>query len=125
MVAHGLNRLVSVSVLALLVVTPGLAAVCEAVCAVPHAAAAAAPSACHRAPSADRLTGAATDPCGTHEDGIADSLARPSSRELDAPPLQAAVAPSEFGAPESERTAVVTPRPIRPGPSRPPLVLRV
>lgn len=118
----------SAALLVILVATPGLAAVCAATCATAHESASVEPAGCHAATrSTDRMSGTSVDPCGTHETTVAEPFARPlSQREHDTPTVSlVSILLSDTGAGDSCRPAVVTPRPTRPGPSRPPLVLRV
>jgi hypothetical protein len=115
--------------MALLVVfaaAPALAAACAARCVDSHPAAASAAPACHETRGdSPRVEGAAADPCATHELASAEAATRTQPRE-EATPAPALAMWQAVGPQLAARSApAVTPGAPRPGPSRPPLVLRL
>jgi hypothetical protein len=115
--------------MALLVVfaaAPALAAACAARCVDGHPAAASAVPACHETRGAGpRLEGAAADPCATHELASAEAATRAQPREEATPAPALALSHAPGRQQPAHRASAVTPDAPRPGPSRPPLVLRL
>jgi hypothetical protein len=112
--------------LVVFVTAPAMAAACAARCVDAHPAAASALPACHETRGdGPRFEGAAADPCVTHELASAEAATRPQPRD-EATPAPALAMSQALGPQQSARRAsAVTPDAPRPGPSRPPLVLRL
>jgi hypothetical protein len=116
----------AVAMLVVFAAAPALAAVCAARCVDLHPAAASPVPSCHETRhDSPRLEGDAADPCATHELASAEAATRAQLREEATPAPATAVSPLPAPQLAGRRASAVTPGAPRPGPSRPPLVLRL
>ena len=116
----------AVTMLVVLAAVPALAAACAATCVEAQPAVASGVPACHETRGdGPRLEGAVTDPCATHDLAPAEPATRSQLREEATPAPALAVSPAVGAQLAARRASAVTPGAPRPGPSRPPLVLRL